>query len=97
MKPTAIFLGWIGKSINMNYGLDVSLADPFSDLSMDFFKIQTGLNISPLKYSDTSVRNILKKGYPVLVYARNNLSPYGHVWLIDYYDSIVTSYVNYYV
>ena len=100
MMPTAIFLGWIGKSVDMEYGLDGSYTDPLANKTINFFNSQTGLNAIKSIFSESYAVNILKKGYPVLTRAtssKNLQYEIGHTWLIDYYVSDYTSYNDFYI
>ncbi|MCM1355379.1 MAG: C10 family peptidase [Staphylococcus sp.] len=109
MKPTAIFLGYIGKSINTDYGKiynrfddkgihrpDGSTAQTISDISVNFFKNQTGLDLDIKSADSGNVASVLEKGYPVVVRSSINGSNIGHAYLIDYYESEWTEYYNYY-
>ena len=98
MTSTSIFLGWIAQKIDTQFQESNSFINEF-DKSLIFFNEQTGLNASESKYSKYSVKEMLEKGYPVLI--RNSIYndrvKIGHAWVIDYYESDCTIYNDYYV
>lgn len=80
MKPTAIFLGYIGTQIGTNYGKIYREDDKGNNISdgsstkfsgaVDFIKSQTGLTPQVISAkSSLDCSNMLKKGYPVIMMA----------------------------
>ncbi|MCM1136965.1 MAG: C10 family peptidase [Muribaculum sp.] len=106
MRPTAIFLGYIGVSLKMKYGKiyygndgksDGSSSNTISKNSMEFFNSQTQLDIEIKNLNSEDVKSVLRKGHPVVSWIYHYPGDKsGHTFLIDYFESERTKFYNYY-
>ncbi|MDE5969407.1 MAG: C10 family peptidase [Muribaculaceae bacterium] len=108
MKPTAIFLGYIGTQIGTIYGKtyrDGGKSDgsgtPF-DGAIKFINSQTGLTPQVISVkSSLDCSNMLRKGYPVIMMANGNSkidgSKASHAFLVDYYEAQLEDWRTVYV
>lgn len=95
MASTAIFLGWVGHKVIIDYK-GSSGGSILNSGTLKFFNDQTRLNASISEYSKYSTKEILSKGYPVIVRAISDSNNKGHAWLIDYCESEGYTYNDYY-
>lgn len=65
MMPTAVFLGWIAKSIETKFSLNGSGANFDKDNVLNFFNSQTGLNAKIIKNPAGHILSLIERGYPV--------------------------------
>lgn len=98
MQTTALYIGWIGMSVDMNWGLYYGLG---SGASLDgktliFFNSQTGLNANCESFTTDKSKNLLSRGYPVIAGLMDPIYG-GHTVLIDYYFEESGGYDTFYV
>ena len=108
MKPTAIFLGYIGTQIGTNYGKTYreggksdGSGTPF-DGAIKFINSQTGLTPQVISAkSSLDCSNMLRKGYPVIMmangYSKIDGSKACHAFLLDYYEAQLEDWRTVYV
>lgn len=86
MKPTAAFLGYIGKSIGTVYAEYVgegSGSDIRNSKCLNFFKSQSGLSVSIKTLSSNYVKSVITRGFPVIFQILHPNDAKGHCALID--------------
>lgn len=100
MKPTAIFLGHIGKSIGILYAKNKgegSGSDIRNSKCLNFFKSQTSLNVSTKDLSIYDVKKTISKGFPVIFQILHPYDEDGHCALIDHVVTETREYENFYI
>lgn len=97
MHFTAALIGWIGKSVNMNYGLyGEGSGASLKGTTLSFFKSQTGLNATCESFSLYKCNEVLAKGYSVIAGLVDSRFG-GHAVVIDYYHGESGGYDVFYV
>ena len=85
MKPTALFLGYIGTKIGTKYGEKYEVDESGRDISdgsetgfsnaIPFIKDQTGLSSTVIDANERDCLSVLSKGYPVIMMANGVYQP----------------------
>lgn len=103
MLPTSIFLGYVAKELNSQFGQNYGDGTGTYTYSyVNFIRRICGKELNVINFNFVKTRDILASGYPVIATSsgskihNGNTNYVGHAYIIDYASTYVETYYDVY-